>query len=158
MPIRPTMNRSLRVIRCCRRRYWPERRRSCATWLPMAVTSCNAPAFIIFTIWPRPATSANRAVAVQPLTASTDSRHSGNRIVRLRAPVHCHASVDMCVALAALEAEVHVTGKNGSRVIPFADFHRLPGDTPAVDNTLEPGELIPPSTCPPTVSLATTPT
>ena len=49
---------------------------------------------------------------------------------------------DMCVALAALEAEVHVTGSNGNRVIPFADFHRLPGDTPAVDNTLEPGELI----------------
>ena len=49
---------------------------------------------------------------------------------------------DMCVALAALEAEVRVTGVNGERTIPFADFHRLPGDTPDIDNTLEPGELI----------------
>ncbi len=49
---------------------------------------------------------------------------------------------DMCVALAALEAEVRVTGKNGERVIPFADFHKLPGDTPDIDNTLQPDELI----------------
>ena len=49
---------------------------------------------------------------------------------------------DMCVALAALEAEVRVTGKNGERTIPFADFHRLPGSEPQRDNTLEPDELI----------------
>ena len=49
---------------------------------------------------------------------------------------------DMCVALAALEAEVRVKGSNGERTIPFADFHRLPGNTPHLDNTLEPGELI----------------
>jgi xanthine dehydrogenase YagS FAD-binding subunit len=49
---------------------------------------------------------------------------------------------DMCVALAALEAVVNVTGINGARSIPFADFHRLPGDTPEQDNNLQPGELI----------------
>ena len=49
---------------------------------------------------------------------------------------------DMCVALAALEAEVRVVGKNGERVIPFAEFHKLPGDTPDIDNTLQPDELI----------------
>lgn len=49
---------------------------------------------------------------------------------------------DMCVALAALEAVVNVTGKNGPRSIPFADFHRLPGDTPQLDNNLQAGELI----------------
>ncbi|KUG08659.1 FAD binding domain-containing protein [Solirubrum puertoriconensis] len=49
---------------------------------------------------------------------------------------------DMCIALAALEAEVHVVGPGGSRVIKFEDFHRLPGNTPERDNTLEPGELI----------------
>ena len=49
---------------------------------------------------------------------------------------------DMCVALAALDAEVLVTGKNGERTIPFAEFHRLPGDTPHIDNTLESDELI----------------
>src|SRR4029078_8314212 len=37
---------------------------------------------------------------------------------------------DMCVALAALEAKVHVMGPTGARPIAFADFHRLPGDTP----------------------------
>ena len=49
---------------------------------------------------------------------------------------------DMCVALAALDATVNVTGKNGDRSIPFAEFHRLPGDTPDRDTNLEPGELI----------------
>jgi xanthine dehydrogenase YagS FAD-binding subunit len=49
---------------------------------------------------------------------------------------------DMCVALLALDAAVHVTGSGGDRTIPFAEFHRLPGDTPQVDNNLRPGEII----------------
>jgi xanthine dehydrogenase YagS FAD-binding subunit len=49
---------------------------------------------------------------------------------------------DMCVALAMLEAKVHVTGAPGDRVIPFADFHRLPGDTPQRDTNLGAGEII----------------
>ena len=49
---------------------------------------------------------------------------------------------DMCVALAALEATVRVQGKNGERTIRMADFHRLPGDTPAIDTDLKPDELI----------------
>lgn len=49
---------------------------------------------------------------------------------------------DMCVALAALEAQVQVTGPDGSRTIPFADYHRLPDDEPWRDNTLRPGELV----------------
>jgi xanthine dehydrogenase YagS FAD-binding subunit len=49
---------------------------------------------------------------------------------------------DMCVALALLEAEVHVMGPNGARVIAFNDFHRLPGDTPQRDTNLNPGEII----------------
>ncbi len=49
---------------------------------------------------------------------------------------------DMCVALAALEATVHVTGPAGDRVIAFADFHRLPGDTPQIDNNLKPDEIL----------------
>jgi xanthine dehydrogenase YagS FAD-binding subunit len=49
---------------------------------------------------------------------------------------------DMCVALAALEAKVHVTGPAGSRVIPFADFHRLPGDTPHLDTNLHEQEIV----------------
>lgn len=49
---------------------------------------------------------------------------------------------DMCVALAALDATVQVTGENGSRSIPFLEFHRLPGENPERDTNLEPGELI----------------
>lgn len=49
---------------------------------------------------------------------------------------------DMCVALAALKAVVQVSGLNGTRSIPFADFHRLPGDTPELDNNLQHGEII----------------
>lgn len=57
---------------------------------------------------------------------------------------HCIAVFpsDMCVALAALAAVVNVRGPAGERQIAFADFHRLPDDTPERDNTLEPGELI----------------
>lgn len=50
---------------------------------------------------------------------------------------------DMCVALAALEAVVKVQGANGElRSIPFADYHRLPADTPQKDNNLKPDELV----------------
>jgi len=49
---------------------------------------------------------------------------------------------DMCVALAALRASVRVRGLRGDRVIPMADFHRLPGDAPQRDTTLAAGELI----------------
>jgi xanthine dehydrogenase YagS FAD-binding subunit len=49
---------------------------------------------------------------------------------------------DMCVALAALEANVHVAGPSGERDIAFADFHRLPGDTPERDSNLGLDEII----------------
>jgi xanthine dehydrogenase YagS FAD-binding subunit len=49
---------------------------------------------------------------------------------------------DMCVALAALDAKVHVAGPAGERAIAFADFHRLPQDAPQRDTNLERGELI----------------
>lgn len=49
---------------------------------------------------------------------------------------------DMCVALAALDANVNITGLSGERQIAFTDFHRLPGETPEVDTNLKLGELI----------------
>ena len=49
---------------------------------------------------------------------------------------------DMCVALALLEAKVHVSSAHGDRVIAFAEFHRLPGDTPQRDANLDAGEII----------------
>jgi xanthine dehydrogenase YagS FAD-binding subunit len=49
---------------------------------------------------------------------------------------------DMSVALAALEAKVHATGPSGERVIAFADFHRLPGNTPHLETELRPDEIV----------------
>ena len=49
---------------------------------------------------------------------------------------------DLCVALAVLEAKVHVAGPSGERIIALEDFHRLPGDTPDIDNNLQPQEII----------------
>jgi xanthine dehydrogenase YagS FAD-binding subunit len=57
---------------------------------------------------------------------------------------HCVAThpSDMAVALAALEATVHVQGRGGARTIPIPGLHRLPEDDPSRDTVLEPGELI----------------
>jgi len=50
---------------------------------------------------------------------------------------------DMAVAMRVLDATVETITPNGSaRAIPIADFHRLPGDTPHIETTLQPGELI----------------
>lgn len=49
---------------------------------------------------------------------------------------------DMNVAMAALDATVHVQGPTGKRAIPFNDFHRLPGKTPHIDTNLHADELI----------------
>jgi len=57
---------------------------------------------------------------------------------------HCIAThpSDTCVALAALASQVLATGTNGERGIPFADFHRLPGDAPHIDTNLRADEII----------------
>lgn len=56
---------------------------------------------------------------------------------------------DMNVAMAALEATIHVRGPKGERSIPIADFHLLPGNTPQRETVLEPGDLITHVTLPP---------
>jgi xanthine dehydrogenase YagS FAD-binding subunit len=62
----------------------------------------------------------------------------------LGASEHCIAThpSDMCVALAALEATVHIQGTKGSRTVAFGDFHLLPGNTPHRETVLEAGDLI----------------
>jgi xanthine dehydrogenase YagS FAD-binding subunit len=73
------------------------------------------------------------------------AREGLNRIhAILGASEHCIAThpSDMCVALAALEARVHLSGPSGERVVPIADYHRLPGDEPQRDNALQPGEMV----------------
>jgi xanthine dehydrogenase YagS FAD-binding subunit len=49
---------------------------------------------------------------------------------------------DMCVALAALDAVVHVQGAGGARTLPLTELHRLPQDHPELETLLAPGELI----------------
>ncbi|MEO5891328.1 MAG: xanthine dehydrogenase family protein subunit M [Ferruginibacter sp.] len=68
-----------------------------------------------------------------------------NRIMAiLGTSEHCIAVFpsDMCVALAALDAVVNISGPGGDHAIAFADFHRLPGDTPHQDNNLPPAGII----------------
>jgi len=59
---------------------------------------------------------------------------------------------DMNVAMAALEATVHVLGPKGSRAVPIGDFHLLPGRTPQRETVLEPGDLVTHVTLPPPIT------
>ena len=57
---------------------------------------------------------------------------------------------DMAVAMRVLDARVETVAPNGARrVIPIADFHRLPGNTPQSETSLQPGEMITAVTLPP---------
>jgi xanthine dehydrogenase YagS FAD-binding subunit len=67
---------------------------------------------------------------------------------------HCIATnpSDMCVAMAALEATIHIQGSKGTRAVPIGDFHLLPGSTPNRETVLEPGDLITHVTLPPAIA------
>jgi xanthine dehydrogenase YagS FAD-binding subunit len=74
-----------------------------------------------------------------------DAREGFNRIhAILGASPECVAThpSDMCVALAALDAVVHLESASGSRVLNINELHRLPGNTPHIETELAPGELI----------------
>ena len=80
-----------------------------------------------------------------PLEEEVDALKGFNRIhAILGASNDCIATnpSDMNVALAALNATIHVQGPKGKRTIAIADFHRLPGTAPQLDTTLQPDELI----------------
>jgi xanthine dehydrogenase YagS FAD-binding subunit len=65
---------------------------------------------------------------------------------------HCIAThpSDMAVAMRALDANVETVNRTGEiRVIPIAEFHRLPGDTPEIETSLRPDEVITAVTLPP---------
>src|SRR5580704_15705720 len=65
---------------------------------------------------------------------------------------HCIAThpSDMAVAMRALDARVETVNRDGdTRVIPIAEFHRLPGKTPEIETSLKPGEIIAAVTLPP---------
>ncbi len=101
----------------------------------------------------RLATSARPARVAARSAASTASTRSSAPATQC---IATHPS-DMCVALAALDAEVRVTGPDGERVIAFADYHRLPGDEPWRDNTLSPASWSRRSTCRRRISAPITP-
>jgi len=80
----------------------------------------------------------------EPGTGCPAIRGSNRTLAVLGTSEHCIATnpSDMCIAMAALEATIHVQGPNGSRPIPFGEFHLLPGNTPHRETVLEPGDLI----------------
>src|SRR5205807_8913817 len=90
----------------------------------------------------------------EPGTGCPAITGSNRTLAVLGTSAHCIATnpSDMCVAMAALEATIHVQGSKGSRAIPFADFHLLPGNTPNRETVLEPGDLITHVTLPPPVA------
>src|SRR5467141_4264457 len=69
---------------------------------------------------------------------------NNRRLAILGTSEHCIATnpSDMCVAMAALEATIHIQGARGARTIPFGDFYLLPGSTPNRETVLEPGDLV----------------
>ncbi|MEM7524725.1 MAG: xanthine dehydrogenase family protein subunit M [Pseudomonadota bacterium] len=61
---------------------------------------------------------------------------------------------DMCTALVAFDATVHLASAQSRRTLPLLDLHTLPGDTPHIETTLEFGELITGVELPPTAAAA----
>jgi len=80
----------------------------------------------------------------EPGTGCPAITGSNRTLAVLGTSEHCIATnpSDMCIAMAALEATIHVQGPKGSRAIPFEEFHLLPGNTPHRETVLEPGDLI----------------
>jgi xanthine dehydrogenase YagS FAD-binding subunit len=109
-----------------------------------------------YATWPRPAAifCSGRCLYFYDIMTPCNKREPGsgcgaldgfNRLNAIlgwsKSCIAVHPS-DMCVALAALGATVHVAGPEGDRATPFADFHRLPGDTPEIDTNLARDEII----------------
>ena len=87
----------------------------------------------------------------EPGTGCSAITGSNRTLAILGTSEHCIATnpSDMCVAMAALEATIHVQGPKAARAIPIAEFHLLPGDTPHRETSLEPGDLVTHVTLPP---------
>jgi xanthine dehydrogenase YagS FAD-binding subunit len=90
----------------------------------------------------------------EPGTGCPAITGSNRTLAILGTSSHCIANnpSDMCVAMATLEAVIHVEGPKGARTIPISDFHLLPGDTPHRETLLEPGDLITHVTLPPPIA------
>jgi xanthine dehydrogenase YagS FAD-binding subunit len=90
----------------------------------------------------------------EPGTGCPAITGSNRTLAILGTSEHCIATnpSDMCVAMAALEATIHIQGSKGSRAIPIGNFHLLPGSTPNRETVLEPGDLITHVTLPPPIA------
>ena len=90
----------------------------------------------------------------EPGTGCAAITGSNRTLAVLGTSDHCIATnpSDMCVAMAALEATIHVQGPKGSSAIRFGDFHLLPGNTPHRETVLEPGDLITDVTLPASIA------
>jgi len=90
----------------------------------------------------------------QPGTGCPAIAGSNRTLAVLGTSEHCIATnpSDMNVAMAALEATVHVQGPKGTRAVSIGDFHLLPGGTPQRETVLEPGDLVTHVTLPPPIA------
>ena len=137
-PTSPPTRSSASATRCSRRRCSPAPRASCATSPRSAATCSSARAAATSRTSRSPATSAVPGSGCP----AREGEHRNHAI--LGHSEHCVAThpSDMAVALAAIDATVHVLGANGERTIPLPGLHRLPGDKPQHDTVLNPGDLI----------------
>jgi xanthine dehydrogenase YagS FAD-binding subunit len=80
----------------------------------------------------------------KPGSGCTALNGANRRLAVLGVSDHCIANYpgDFANALAALGAEVEITGRTGTRRIAFEELHRLPGDTPHIETNLQSGDLI----------------
>jgi xanthine dehydrogenase YagS FAD-binding subunit len=80
----------------------------------------------------------------EPGTGCPAITGSNRMLAILGTSEHCIATnpSDMCVAMAALEATIHIQGPKGARAVPFREFHLLPKGTPQRETVLEPGDVI----------------
>src|SRR5438067_5714184 len=90
----------------------------------------------------------------QPGTGCPAIAGSNRMLAVLGTSEHCIATNPsaLWVAMAALEAVVHIQGMKGVRAVPIGEFHLLPGSTPHRENVLEPGDLITHVTLPPPIN------
>jgi xanthine dehydrogenase YagS FAD-binding subunit len=90
----------------------------------------------------------------EPGTGCPAIAGSNRMLAILGTSEHCIATnpSDMCVAMAALEATIHVHGPKSAREVAFGDFHLLPGNTPHRETLLEAGDLITHVTLPPPIT------
>ena len=125
---------------CCRARCWPAPRASCATRRPRPATCCSARAAPTSTTPTSRATSASPAAAARAHRRLQPPARGRRRRARPASPRTRATWRWRCACSTRRSRRCGPTAR--ARVIPIADFHRLPGDTPHIETALERGELI----------------